>query len=122
MTTENQPQQEPCPNCTKAGLPILPLRYAVARNDAAVKEKAPSLAAPFETPDIALPDVSARYSLRTLRSGYLYVFNEVRGKWNAYEVDRFGTLHEFDYHDPSPPPSNDDDIRAVCSRHGTPEL
>src|SRR5690606_33688708 len=94
MKTTNQPQQEPCPNCTKAGLPILPLRYAVARNDVAVKEKAPALAAPFESPGIALPEDSACYTLRTLRTGYLYVFNEVRGKWNAYEVDRFGTLHE----------------------------
>lgn len=123
MTTTDQTQQEPCPNCVKPGLPIFPVRYALARDDASVTEKAPSLAAPFVTADIALPDNSARYTLRTLRSGYLYVFNEARGAWSAYEVDEYGTLHGFDYRDPSPPPpAEDDELREVCSRHGNPEL
>ncbi|WP_149193670.1 T6SS effector BTH_I2691 family protein [Luteimonas suaedae] len=123
MTATDQTQQDPCPNCVKPGLPILPVRYAVARDDAAVAEKAPPLCAPFAGADIALPENSARYTLRTLRSGYLYVFNETRGAWSAYEVDEYGTLHGFDHRDPSPPPPlGDDEIREVCSRHGNPEL
>ncbi|MEN1929520.1 T6SS effector BTH_I2691 family protein [Luteimonas sp. MJ250] len=123
MTATDQPQQDPCPNCVRPGLPILPLRYAVARDDSAVKEKAPPLAAPFAGRDIALPENLARYTLRTLRGGYLYVFNESRGAWSAYEVDEYGTLHGFDYRDPSPPPPlGDGEIREVCSRHGNPDL
>ena len=124
MTSTDQAQQEPCPNCTKAGLPILPLRYAVARNDGAVEEKAPTLAAPFGdgVSDIAVPDNLARYTLRTLRSGYLYVFNEVRGEWKAYEADEDGTLFEFDIRDRAPPEVDEDEIREVCSRHGSPDM
>ncbi len=124
MTTTDQPEQDACPNCTKAGLPILPLRYAVARCDATVKEKAPELSGPFggDATSIALPAESAHYTLRGLRSGYLYVFNEVRGEWSAYEVDEYGTLFWFDHRDKSPPPAAEDEIREVCSRHGSPEL
>lgn len=123
MTTD-QTQQAPCPNCTKAGLPILPLRYAVARSDGAVENKAPELASPFGegVENIAIPDSLARYTLRTLRGGYLYVFNEVRGEWKAYEVDEHGTLFEFDVRDNSPPPVDEDEIREVCSRHGSPDM
>lgn len=123
MTATDHTKPDPCPNCVRPGLPILPVRYALARHDTSVTEKAPFLAAPFVTPDIALPDYSARYTLRTLRSGYLYVFNETRGAWSAYEVDDYGTLHGFDHRDPSPPPpADDDELREVCSRHGNPEL
>lgn len=122
MTATDQTEQDPCPNCVRPGLPILPVRYAVARDDATVTEKAPPLAAPFATAGITLPDNSAHYTLRALRSGYLYVLNEVRGVWGAYEVDEYGTLHGFDVRDPSPPPADDDELREVCSRHGNPEL
>ncbi|MGY0560031.1 T6SS effector BTH_I2691 family protein [Luteimonas sp. A277] len=123
--TDAQTQQEHCPNCTKFGLPILPLRYAVARNDEKVKEKAPELADPFGdgVRDIALPDESARYTLRLLRSGYLYVFNEVRGEWKAYEIGEDSQLIEFDIRDKAPPPQTDEDeLPAVCSRHGNPPM
>lgn len=123
--TDAQTQQEHCPNCTKFGLPILPLRYAVARNDEKVAEKAPELVDPFGNGvrDIALPDESARYTLRLLRSGYLYVFNEVRGEWKAYEVGEDSQLIEFDIRDRAPPPQTDEDESpAVCSRHGNPPM
>lgn len=122
---DSQTPQEFCPNCTKAGLPLLPLRYAVARNDAVAKEKAPELVAPFGPgiTDIALREDLARYTLRTLRSGYLYVFNEKRGKWSAYEVNEEGSLVEFPYDSKSPPvQSDDDDYKEVCSRHGNPDI
>lgn len=124
MTSTDQTQQKPCPNCTKAGLPILPLRYALSRSDGTVEHKAPELAAPFGegVNTISAPDNLARYTLRTLRAGYLYVFNEVRGEWKAYEVDEHGTLFEFDIRDKSPPPVDEDEIREVCSRHGSPDM
>ena len=120
---DQQDLQGVCPNCTKAGLPLLPLRYAVARGDALVKERAPSLRAPFGAgvEDIPLPAELAHYTLRTLRSGYLYVFNEARASWSSYEVEEDGTLLEFPFLDKSPP-QNEDEIREVCSRHGNPDI
>ncbi len=119
-----QTEQDYCPNCTKAGLPLLPLRYAVARNDSKVKAKAPVLAAPFGEGihNIALPEELARYTLRTLRAGFLYVFNEKRGTWSAYEVEDDGRLLEFPFLDKSPPPVDEDAPKAVCSRHGDPSI
>lgn len=126
MNTSAETQQEDlCPNCTKAGLPILPLRYAIARSDSTVAAKAPLLSEPFGdgVTGIALPNQLATYALRTLREGYLYIFNEVRGEWRAYEVDRHGVLFEFDIRKNAPPSqSEDDDYREVCSRDGTPPM
>lgn len=92
-----------CPVCDQTGLPILPLRYAVARSD--VKTKAPTLKAPFDAgvSDIALPGDQAHYTLRLLRPGYLYVFNEKRGEWKGYVVAEGGYLLEYDINSASPP-------------------
>lgn len=94
---------ETCQVCDQAGLPILPLRYAVARGDAAVDEPAPPLQMPFGdgVADIELPG-HAHYTLRLLRAGYLYAFNEVRGEWKAYVVNDQAYLLEFDIHQPPP--------------------
>ena len=86
-----------CPYCEKKGLPILPLRYAVARADIG---NAPKLAAPFGegVSNIALPDKRAHYTLRLLRAGYLYVYDERYGErgWSAYQVADGGYLFPFD--------------------------
>lgn len=93
-----------CQVCDQRGLPILPLRYAVARADVK-RDKAPQLSAPFGAgvEDIALPAAEAHYTLRLLRGGYLYVFNEMRGEWKAYAVNEDAYLTEFDIHSKSPP-------------------
>ncbi len=103
-------------------MPILPVRYAVARSDDAVRRKAPELEAPFGEGvlSVGLPD-GASYTLRLLRSGYLYAFNESSDVWTAYQVDNYGDLTEFDIRDPAPPPQ-EDGPQAVCSRHGIPSL
>lgn len=113
-----------CPNCTKAGLPLLPLRYSIACNDAEVKIRAPELAEPFGegVTEIPLPEELARYTLRMLRAGFLYVFNEKRGSWSAYEVEEDGRLLEFPFLDRSPPPVVEDVPKMVCSRHGDPAI
>ncbi|MGQ4660614.1 T6SS effector BTH_I2691 family protein [Lysobacter sp. F6437] len=94
-----------CSICDQRGLPILPLRYAVARCDSKVKDRAPELQAPFGdgVEDIVLPSDSAQYTLRLLRPGYLYVFNQVRGEWKAYVVNDDAYLTEFDIHSKTPP-------------------
>ncbi|MCE7032253.1 hypothetical protein LY625_06410 [Lysobacter sp. GX 14042] len=116
-------QQDNCPQCTRSGLPILPVRYAVARNDDSVRNRAPGLQAPFGdgVQEIALPQDTATYTLRLLRNGYLYVFNEAGDEWKAYQVDSYGDLAEFDIRAKSPPPQ-EEGPQAVCSRHGAPAL
>ncbi|UJB30811.1 T6SS effector BTH_I2691 family protein [Chromobacterium sp. Beijing] len=76
-------QQKSCDYCEKRGVPILPLRYAVAMPNAG----APKPASP---PSIALPAVSGQYTLRLLRSGYLYVYDEARKRWDDYFVTADG--------------------------------
>lgn len=122
MTGTVETKQDFCPNCTKFGLPILPVRYAVSRSDHLVRTKAPPLEAPFGdgVQTIDLP-ASATYTLRLLRPGFLYVYDESADKWSAYQVDDFGSLTAFDIRDPSPPPQADGP-QAVCSRHGVPAL
>jgi hypothetical protein len=103
-----------CPFCNKKGLPIFPTRYAIARTS---KKPAPKIEAPFgaEVTDIVLPDKLAHYTLRTLRSGYLYAFDEKRGEWKSYVVTADGFLYEFDFDSKSPPPDTDD-IEFTCTR------
>lgn len=104
-----------CEICDQKGLPILPVRYAVASNDN--QTKAPSLRAPFGlgVASIALPEEHAKYTLRLVRQGYLYVFNEKRGQWRGYVVAQGGYLLEYDL-EAGPPP----DIGAAkpCARMG----
>lgn len=97
-----------CRICDQKGLPILPLRYAVARADVPAAERAPRLAAPFgaSVQDITLPAAAAHYTLRLLRSGHLYVFNEVRGEWKAYVVTEDACLMEYPINS-SPPDTGD---------------
>jgi hypothetical protein len=109
-----------CPNCIRFGFPILLARYAVARTDAEVRRRAPPLQAPFGSgvQDIVLPASDAQYTLRLLRGGYVYAFNETRDEWLAWQVNEHGDLSSFDIRDTSPPPQNDD-APASCSRHGS---
>ncbi|WP_155295273.1 T6SS effector BTH_I2691 family protein [Chromobacterium violaceum] len=72
-----------CEYCDKRGVPIFPARYAVALPNA----NAPALAS---KPMVALPDASSQYTLRTLRSGYLYVYDEARKRWDDYFVTEDG--------------------------------
>jgi len=108
-----------CPNCIRFGFPILLARYAVARTDAEVRRRAPPLQAPFGSgvQDIVLPASDAQYTLRLLRGGYVYAFNETRDEWLAWQVNEHGDLSSFDIRDTSPPPQNDH-APASCSRHG----
>lgn len=116
-----EPAAKHCPFCEKQGLPILPLRYAVARTDFDSDHpswKALDLPSTFGqgVTDIALPGNSAKYTARLLRPGYLYVFNEVRGEWTGYLVTGQGFLYEFDVEDVTPP--NADTIEFSCYRTG----
>lgn len=68
-----------CEYCDKRGVPIFPVRYAIAL---------PGVGAPqiANKPSIELSATSAQYTLRLLRSGYLYVFDEARKRWDEYFI------------------------------------
>ncbi|ABE59626.1 T6SS effector BTH_I2691 family protein [Chromohalobacter israelensis] len=82
--------------CGGGGLPILPVRYAVARSDD-VSISAPELPADLE--DDAVSQIALaggqHYTLRLLREGFLYVFNAARGRWQGYYVTDEGFLSRY---------------------------
>ncbi|SOZ63291.1 conserved membrane hypothetical protein [Cupriavidus taiwanensis] len=96
LATASKGTKPGCPFCQKQGLPILPVRYAIARDDISGGRQAPRLSSPFGNgvQNIKLPS-GQRYSLRLLRPGYLYVCNEKRGSWDAYVVTEKGYLYPF---------------------------
>lgn len=114
-----------CPACDRKGLLIMPLRYAVARSDVPAMSAAPVLSGGFSSGDegLSLPSNLARYTVRTMRAGYLYVFNEKLGAagWSGYSVDSRGYLTEFDVESESPPAPNANG-NAPCGRRATSEM
>jgi len=86
-----------CTMCKKKGLPILPVRYS-----AFADTKAHSASGVMRlmggkfgdgVTNIALK--KARYALRTLRYGYVYVFYPKTGRWQSYAVTAEGYLYEY---------------------------
>ncbi|WP_321887820.1 T6SS effector BTH_I2691 family protein [Paraburkholderia bannensis] len=110
-----------CPFCDKHGLPILPARYAIAR---ANKGNAPKLSATFGTgvTSIDLPARSAHYTLRLLRSGYLYAFDERRNEWSGYVVNPQGYLYAFDIHAKVSPEVGNKEFNDACRAKNDPYL
>ncbi|KKB65301.1 hypothetical protein WM40_01445 [Robbsia andropogonis] len=102
-----------CVNCQKAGLAILPVRYAV------VPTTMPGiLPAGMTGPGVLdVPLTMHRYSLRTLREGWVYVFYEqgARGKhyWEAYQVTADGLLWKLN----PPPLPPEPKIHMSCAAH-----
>jgi hypothetical protein len=81
-----------CANCEKAGLPILPVRYAVLPR--MVSARMPEGISGEGVTQIGLTQHD--YGLRTLRKGWIYLFyvKGARGNayWEAYEVTEDGRL------------------------------
>ena len=69
-----------CEYCDKRGVPILPLRYAIAPSG--------GLATPLVGAEhnIDLPAKAAHYTTRLLRAGYVNVYDEARDRWDFYYV------------------------------------
>ncbi|WP_251978498.1 T6SS effector BTH_I2691 family protein [Salinicola avicenniae] len=95
MSSADSPRPD-CSFCGGGGLPILPVRYAVARSDD-VSLTAPEL--PADLADDAVSQVALsggqHYTLRLLREGFLYVFNAARGRWQGYYVTDEGFLSRY---------------------------
>jgi hypothetical protein len=88
-----------CPFCEKGGIPLYLFREA-----AAVRRGSPvaGLGAPF----VKLNDDASDPWLvvgRVLRSGYVYLHDDVRRKWRAFAVAAGGYFYEFDPKLPAPP-------------------
>jgi hypothetical protein len=82
-----------CEFCEKSGLAILPVRAAVMRPDSGAP-RLPVALLPVDAGDgkkLPLEGPAAAYTARTLRSGYLYVYDE-RGTWGKYWITPQGYL------------------------------
>ncbi|PPE67305.1 T6SS effector BTH_I2691 family protein [Caldimonas caldifontis] len=82
--------ETPCETCAKEGLPLLLARYALMPADAQAPRVSGHLAPP-ELTQVSL-GASAHYGLRLLRSGYVYVYDEARKRWDEYFVTADGFL------------------------------
>ncbi|GHB34863.1 T6SS effector BTH_I2691 family protein [Salinicola rhizosphaerae] len=85
-----------CSFCGGGGLPILPVRYAVARSDD-VGIHAPELSNDLKEDAVSAIELGRdqHYTLRLLREGFLYVFNAARGRWQGYYVTDEGFLSRY---------------------------
>ena len=79
-----------CNFCDKKGLLIYPVRYAVASPYGAAG--VPGLSGNFKIEGAPQSAGAAKYSLRALRPGYLYTYDEKRGRLKAYVVMPTGHL------------------------------
>ncbi|WP_433925345.1 T6SS effector BTH_I2691 family protein [Stenotrophomonas nematodicola] len=85
-----------CRNCDKTGLPVHPFRYsAFCSDDASILGMVPALR---PSTGAALPELrTARYALRMMREGYLYVVLKRHGltQLDSYYVRPSGRLMRF---------------------------
>jgi len=91
---------EDCPY-HRVGLPIFPVRYAVLRNNA---NSPAALSGDLAYPGLAEKERqlghAARYGVRLLRPGYLYVYDEAAKKLDGYFVNGDNTLYRFNPNKP----------------------
>lgn len=86
----------PCRTCQATGLPVLPCRYTVIPQDFPVPWSDPlGMYSGERVKDVELSD-RYRYAVRTLRTGFLYLFYESGPQgsnyWEAYAVTEGGEL------------------------------
>lgn len=106
-----------CEQCKATGLPILPVRYAVVPKN--INPALPAWASGDRVTSVALGD-DFQYALRTLRTGYLYLFyaKNARGskQWECYAVGEDGSLIRQADPQSAQPQSTP---KLSCSRHGS---
>lgn len=81
-----------CEFCDKKGLAVLPVRPAIAPAGAHAPKADPSMLAGADSIAVA----PASYTLRHLRPGYLYTYDEARKWLHAYVVTEGGYLYKLD--------------------------
>jgi hypothetical protein len=102
-----------CNFCHKKGLLIYPVRYAVASPYGA--EGVPGLSGNFRIEDAPQAAGAAKYTLRALRPGYLYTYDERRQRLKAYVVLPTGHLWNYPLEYNAPHPST---ILPTCTEVG----
>jgi hypothetical protein len=95
---------ETCGYCDKPGLLLYPVRYAIACPAGA--SVAPGLNGNFKIENGPTMVASAKYTLRGIRTGYLYTYDEKRARLKAYLVLPGGHLFNFPPELPAPSPKN----------------
>ena len=86
-----------CNMCKKKGLPILPVRYSVFADTKAHSATGAMrlMGGKFGEGVTNIALKKAKYTLRTVRYGYVYVFYPKTGRWQAYAVTAEGYLYEY---------------------------
>lgn len=106
-----------CPLCDRKSLLFYPVRYAVACPRGA--GKAPGLSGHFKIDSRAPQSVAtAKYTLRALRPGYLYTYDERRRRLRAYTVLEDGIMWSFPPGSTPPPADAEGLMTQGCSRAG----
>jgi hypothetical protein len=107
-----------CSFCQRTGLPILPLRYAV--NPSFIKglnqdafTAAANLGGEVKNKNIK----GHKYTLRTLRAGFVHVYMGVPGQWQLYAATDDGLLRLLPNPD-DPDAKTSRSLTAQCSREG----
>ncbi|WP_118181973.1 T6SS effector BTH_I2691 family protein [Paraburkholderia phosphatilytica] len=96
ISQTSTPSAGSCNMCKKKGLPILPVRYGiVADTNAHSAAGALPLGGGFGTGVTSVPLKKAKYTLRTLRYGYVYIFYPSTKRWQAYAVTAEGNLYDY---------------------------
>ncbi|OPK55564.1 T6SS effector BTH_I2691 family protein, partial [Ralstonia solanacearum] len=110
----------PCDDCKREGLPILFTRYAAGYSS---RPEGLSILDKFkptgrlQAQPGGVPIKTARYGVRMLRSGYLYLRIERRGllEWEGYAVHPHGYLKQFWVMKPE-----DSKAQIACQRDARP--
>lgn len=109
-----------CEFCEKKGLPIFPARFAIAPiNTRAPRAYGNMLPTGCGDTPISLGD-HADYTVRMLRSGYLYLYNEALKRWSAWFVTEGGYFMPFEVQQCLAPGYLKG--REPCSREGHREI
>jgi hypothetical protein len=92
-----------CEVCARKGLLIYPVRYAVTCPAGAAG--VPGLSGNFKIEGAPSDIGKAKYTLRSMRAGYLYAYDEKRKRLKAYMVVPQGLLWNFPVEHLPPPPA-----------------
>ncbi|NRR32618.1 hypothetical protein HSX11_20835 [Oxalobacteraceae bacterium] len=92
-----------CEACSRKGILIYPVRYAIACPAGA--DGVPGLSGNFQIENAPTDIGKAKYTLRSMRAGYMYVYDEKRKRLRAYVVMPHGLLSSFPLEYLAPNPS-----------------
>lgn len=104
-----------CPFCTRIGLPILPVRYAVFdRLVSNWTQEMPWPMAVYASRNLPVLE-GARYGLRLMREGYLYLYDEKRQRWQSWMITSDSRLCEFPPGGRPPKAEEDAHVEVPCN-------